>query len=114
MLAGLISTASKARKNERTLADTSLEMKVISHCESGGLEGYKPSLTNIAKMKLKRQPDVVEYSRMTVPESVHMGSQRSRWLPELKRNQEVLQRRIESHKRTIGKGQQPEGTRDVR
>ena len=73
LLAGLISTASKARKNERTLADTRLEMEVISQCGSGGLEGFKSSRTNIAKMKLEGQLDVVEYSRITVPESVHMG-----------------------------------------
>ena len=65
LLAGLISTASKARKNERNLA--------ITQCGSGELENYKPSRTNIAKMKLEGQLDVVEYSRITGPESVHMG-----------------------------------------
>ena len=49
LLAGLISTASKVKKSETTLAD-------------------------MAKMKLEGQLDVVEYSRITVPESVHMGS----------------------------------------
>ena len=38
MLAGLISTASKAKKSERTLAETRLEMEVISQCGSGGFE----------------------------------------------------------------------------
>ena len=31
---------------------------------------------------------------MTVPGSVHMGSQRSRWLPEVGRNQEVLKKEL--------------------
>ena len=53
LLAGLISTASKAKKSERTLADTRLEMEVISQCGSGGLEEYKPSRTNMAKLKLE-------------------------------------------------------------
>ena len=38
-----------------------------------GLEDYRPSRTNMAKMKLEGQLDVVEYSRATVPELVHMG-----------------------------------------
>ena len=66
-LAGFISTASKVKRNERTLADTRLEMEVISQCESGGLDDY------MANMKLEGQLDVVEYSRITVAESVHMG-----------------------------------------
>ena len=49
-------------------------MQVISQCGSGGLEDYTPSRTNIARMKLEGQLDVVEYSRITVPESVHMGN----------------------------------------
>ena len=53
-------TASKAKKSERTLADTRLEMEIISQCGSGGLEDYKPSLTNMTKMKLEGQLDVVE------------------------------------------------------
>ena len=53
LLAGLMFTASKARKNERTLADTRLEMEVVSQCGSGGLEDYKPSRTNLATMKLE-------------------------------------------------------------
>ena len=72
LLAGLVSTASKAKKSERTLADTKLEMGVISQCGSGGMEDYKPSRTNMAKMKLEGQLDVVDYSRINVPESVHM------------------------------------------
>ena len=73
LLAGLISTASKAKKSERTLAETRLEMEVISQCRSGGLEDYKPSRSNTSKMKLEGKLDVVEYSRLNVPESVHMG-----------------------------------------
>ena len=73
LLAELISTASKVRRNERTLADTRLEMEVISQCGYGGLDDYKPSRTNMAKMKMEGQLDVFEYSRITVPESVHMG-----------------------------------------
>ena len=48
LLTGLTSTASKAKKSERTLADTRLEMEVISQCGSGGLEEFKPSRTNMA------------------------------------------------------------------
>ena len=73
LLAGLTTTAMKSKKTARTLADTELEMEVISQCGSGGLEDYRPSRTNLAKMKLEGQLDVVEYSRVTVPESVHMG-----------------------------------------
>ena len=53
LLAGLTTTA-------RTLADTKLEMEIISQCGSGGLDDYRPSRTNIAKMKLEGQLDVVE------------------------------------------------------
>ena len=60
LLVGLISTSSKAKKSEKTLADIRLEMEVISQCRSGGLEDYKPLCTNIAKMKLERQLDVVD------------------------------------------------------
>ena len=52
---------------------TKLEMEVISQCGSGGLDGYKPSQSNMARMKLEEQLDVVEYSRITVPDSVHVG-----------------------------------------
>ena len=48
-------------------------METISQCGSGGLEDYRPSRTNMTKLKLERQLDVVEHSRITVPESVHMG-----------------------------------------
>ena len=72
LLAGLISTASKAKKSESTLADTRLEMEVISQCGSGGLEDYKPS-DGHGEVKLEGQLYVVEYSRITVPESVQMG-----------------------------------------
>ena len=72
LLAGLISTSSKSRKNERTLADTKLKMEVISRCRSGGLEEYKHSGTIIVKMKLEEQLDVVEYSGITVHDSVQM------------------------------------------
>ena len=74
LLAGLMFTASKARENERTLADTRLEMEVVSQCGSGGLEDYKPSRTNLATMKLEGQLDVVEYSCITVTEPIHMGN----------------------------------------
>ena len=68
-----ISTASKVKRSERTLADTRLEMEVIRQCGSGELDDYTPSRINMEKMKLEGQLDVVEYSRITVPESVHMG-----------------------------------------
>ena len=73
LLAGLIPTASKAKKSKRTLADTRLKMEVINQCGSGGLEDYKSSHINMAKMKLEGQLDVVEYSRITAPESALMG-----------------------------------------
>ena len=73
LLAGLTTTATRSKKNARTLADTKLEKEVISQCGSGGLDDYKPSRTKIARMKLEGQLDVVEYSRITVPDSVHMG-----------------------------------------
>ena len=73
LLAGLTVTATRSKKTARTLADTKLEMEIISQCGSGGLEDYRPSRINMAKLKLEGQLDVVEYSRMTVPESVHMG-----------------------------------------
>ena len=71
LLAGLTTTAMKSKKTARTLADTKLEMEIISQCGSGGLEDYRPSRTNMAKLKLEGQLDVVEYSRVTEPESVH-------------------------------------------
>ena len=73
LLAGLTITATRSKKTARTLADTKLEMEILSQCGSGGLEDYKPSRINMAKLKLEGQLDVVEYSRITVPESVHMG-----------------------------------------
>ena len=73
LLAGLTTPATKSKKTARTLADTKLEMEIISQCGSGGLDDYRPSRTNMARMKLEGQLNVVEYSRVTVPESVHMG-----------------------------------------
>ena len=73
LLAGLTVTATRSKKTARTLADTKLEMEIICQCGSGGLEDYRPSRINMAKLKLEGQLDVVEYSRITVPESVHMG-----------------------------------------
>ena len=73
LLAGLTTTATKSKKTTRTLADTKLEMEIISQCGSGGLDDYRPSRTNMARMKLEGQLDVVEYSRVTLRESVHMG-----------------------------------------
>ena len=73
LLAGLTTTATRSKKKARTLADPKLEMEVISQCGSGGLDDNKPSRTNMARMKLEGQLDMVEYSRITVPDSVHMG-----------------------------------------
>ena len=73
LLAGLTRTATRSKKNARNLADTKLEMEVISQCGSGGFDDYKPSRTNMARMKQEGQLDVVEYSRITVPDSVHVG-----------------------------------------
>ena len=72
LLAGLTTSSTRSNKNARTLADTKLEMEVISQCGSGGLDDYKLSRTNMARMKLEGQFDVTEYSRITVPDSVHM------------------------------------------
>ena len=49
LLAGLISTASKAKKSESSLADIRLEVEVNNRCRSSGLEDYKRSRTNMAK-----------------------------------------------------------------
>ena len=73
LLACLTKTATNSKKSARTLADTKLEMEVISQCGPGRLDDYRPSRTNMARMKLEGQLDVVEYSQITVPESVHMG-----------------------------------------
>ena len=73
LLAGLTTTATRSKKNAGTLADTMLEMEVVSQCGSGGLDDYKPSRTNMARMKLEGQLDVVWYSRITVPDSVHVA-----------------------------------------
>ena len=73
LLAGLTITATRSKKTARTLVDTKLEMEILSQCGSGGLEDYRPSRINMAKLKLEGQLDVVEYSRITVPELVHMG-----------------------------------------
>ena len=83
-MAGLTTTATRSKKNARTLADTKLEMEVISQCGSGRLDDYKPSRTNMARMKLEGQLDVVEYSRITVPDSVHMGDPAGGYLEMLK------------------------------
>ena len=58
LLAGLTSTATRSKKNARTLADTKLEMEVISQ-QSGGLGDCKPSRANMARMKLEGQLGVV-------------------------------------------------------
>ena len=84
LLARLISTASKSRKNKRSLADTGLEIEVISKCGSAALDDYIPSRTNTAKIKLERPLNLVEYSLMTVPESVHMVNPASVYVEMLK------------------------------
>ena len=63
----------EVKEKARTLADTKLEMEVISQCGTGGFDDYKTSRTNMARMKLEGQLDVVEYSRITVADSVHIG-----------------------------------------
>ena len=73
LLAGLTITATKSKKTARTLEDTKLEMEIISQCGSGEIDDYRPSRTNMARMKLEGQLDVFEHSRITVPELVHMG-----------------------------------------
>ena len=46
LLARLTITATKSKKKAWTLADTKLEMEIISQCGSGGIDDYKPSRTN--------------------------------------------------------------------
>ena len=84
LLGSLTSTATRSKKSERTLADTKPEMEVISQCGSGGLDDYKPSRTNMAQMKLERQLGVVDYCRITVPDSFHMGDPTGGYLEMLK------------------------------
>ena len=55
LLAGLISTVLKSKMSAQTLTDTKLGMEVISQCGSGRLDDYKPSRTNMARMKLEGQ-----------------------------------------------------------
>ena len=83
-LAGLPTTATRSKKSARTLADTKLEMEVISQCGSGGLDDYKPSRTNMARMKLEGQLGVVEYGRIRVPDSIHMGDPAGGYIEMLK------------------------------
>ena len=73
LLAGLATTATRSTKSARTLADRKLEMEVIIQCGSGGIDDCKPSRTNMARMKLEGQLGMVEYSRITMTDSVHMG-----------------------------------------
>ena len=73
LVTGLTTTATRSKKNARTLADTKLKMEVISQCGSGRIDDYKPTRTNMAQNKLEGQLGVVEYSRITVLDSVHMG-----------------------------------------
>ena len=84
LLAGLTTTATKSKKTARTLTDTKLEMEIISQCESGRRHDYKISRTNMVRMKLEGQLDVFEYSRVTVPESVHMGDRAGGYVEMLK------------------------------
>ena len=46
LLAGLTTTAVRSKKTARTLADTKLEMEIISQCGSGGLEGRLQALAD--------------------------------------------------------------------
>ena len=68
LIAGLISAASKVRKNKRTFGLHQI-----------GNGGHQPMWIRwirrhiMAKIKLMGQLDVVEYSRITVPELVHMS-----------------------------------------
>ena len=65
----------RKRKPDTTYVTGRLDLNglEINQCGSGGLDDYKPSQTNMAMMKLEGQLGVVEYSRITVPDSVHMG-----------------------------------------
>ena len=92
LLPGLISTASKLRKSERTLTVTQLEMEVMSQVGSGGLDEHKTSRSNMARIKLEGQLDVVGCSRIRYPT-------RSTWL--------IL---LVAMWRCSRRGTQPEGT----
>ena len=70
---GIYLNGFKGQAKRGDLAEIRLEMEVISQCGSAGLDDYKPSGKNMAKMKLVGQLDVVEYSCIRLPESVHMG-----------------------------------------
>ena len=74
-------------------------MEVISQCGSGGLDDYKPSLTNMARMKLEGQLDVVEYSRITVPDSVQMGDPAGCYVEMLKARNCARGHLMASHKK---------------
>ena len=73
-LAGLISKASKLRKKQQKLGRHQTEDRNYQPMWirwAGRM--YKSSRTKMAKMNLEGQLDVVDYRRITVPESVHMG-----------------------------------------
>ena len=97
LLARLISTASKVKRNERNLADTRLERELISQCRSVGLDDHKPSPNNMARMKLEGQLDVVECSRIAVPESVHMGNPAGGYLEMVKTRNSARGHRMAWH-----------------
>ena len=59
-------------------------MEVISHLGSGRFDDYKPSRMNMARMKLEGQLDVVEYNRIAVHDSVHVGDSAGSYVDILK------------------------------
>ena len=67
-------------------------MTPSSFMSPGGLDDYRPSRTNMAKMKLEGQLDVVEYSRVTVPESIGPHVRSSRGLCGVVEGEELRER----------------------
>ena len=55
----------------------------------GLMTTYKSSQTNMARMKLEGQLDVVEFSRNTVPDSVNMGDPAGGYVEMLKARNSV-------------------------
>ena len=77
LLAGLTKTATKLKKTAGTLADTKLEMEIISQCGSGGHGDYRPSRTNMTKMELEGQRGRVQSSHCA---GIGPHGRSSRWL----------------------------------
>ena len=67
--------------NGRKWAGTRLESKIN---RQGGSGEYKLSKINAARGKMERQLDLVEYSRIRITDSVHLGNPLAGYLEILK------------------------------